>query len=222
MSNFYTSETSELIEISPTLRVRIVADSDPMSPTDWDNLGEIAYNSRYCLGTEEVSQDRMDEIASGIRKGELVGLPVYAYVHSGATINTRPFSCPWDSGMSGFVYCSVEQARAEFNGRNFKAKARKCLEQEVKTFDQYLTGDVWGFIVEVRVNEDEDEDAEWENIDSCWGFYGLEYAIEEGTSAGKYQLEQLLIEAAAQKEAEIKEAAERKACEERDIMTVTW
>jgi hypothetical protein len=37
-----------------------------------------------------------------------------------------------------------------------------CLKGEVEVYDQYLTGDVWGF----EVVED------GEVTDSCWGFFG--------------------------------------------------
>ena len=43
-----------------------------------------------------------------------------------------------------------------------REKVREWLEGEIETFDQYIRGDVYGFIVE--------EDGE--EIDSCWGFYG--------------------------------------------------
>ena len=40
-----------------------------------------------------------------------------------------------------------------------------CLKQQVKTFIDYLSGSVYGYIV---------EDDEGEAIDSCWGFYGYD------------------------------------------------
>ena len=39
------------------------------------------------------------------------------------------------------------------------------LEGEVETYDDYLTGNVCGFVV---------EDDDGEHVDSCWGFYGTE------------------------------------------------
>jgi len=156
--------------------LRIHQDDDPDSPANWDNLGQIAYSSsRYTLGTEHVSRDRLDEIAAGIEDGSLIGLPVYAYVHSGATISTSPFSCPWDSGQCGFVYCSASDAEDEWAGdSHFRANALRVLSGEVKTFDQYLTGDVYGYTI-----TDKDGDV----VDSCWGFYGIECAEEEARSS---------------------------------------
>jgi hypothetical protein len=44
-----------------------------------------------------------------------------------------------------------------------RERATKYLEGEVQTYNDYLTGNVCGFIV---------GDEEGENLDSCWGFYG--------------------------------------------------
>lgn len=190
-----SKDSVETIDINPTLRVRVEYDNHAESPGDWDNVGQIAYcSSRETLGTENVSRDRLDEIRDGIRDGSLIGMPVYAYVHSGATIATTPFSCPWDSGQSGFVYCTKEKAIEEFGKKivtaKVRAKALKCLAGEVETFDQYITGQVYGFIVE-RVTRDEDGDeVDTEELDSCWGHYGLDYCKEQGIAAAKrYELE---------------------------------
>jgi len=159
--------------------LRILTDDHPDSPENWDNLGQIAYcSSRYTLGTEAVSNDRLDEIAAGIEDGSLIGLPVYAYVHSGATISTSPFYCPWDSGQSGFVYCKASDAEDEWAGdSHFRANALRVLRGEVETFDQYLRGDVYGYTI---TDKDGDE------VDSCWGFFGIECAEEEALSALNY------------------------------------
>ena len=163
--------------------LQILQDDSPESPAEWDNLGQIAYcSSRYALGTESVSQERLREIAEGIADGSLIGLPVYAYVHSGATISTSPFSCPWDSGQSGFVYCRASDAEDNFAGNpHFRADALRVLTGEVATFDQYLRGDVYGYTI-----TDRDGDV----VDSCWGFYGADYAEEEALSALDYWAEQ--------------------------------
>lgn len=159
--------------------MRILTDDDPDSPANWDNLGQIAYCSdRYTLGTEHVSRDRLDEIGERIQSGEYIGLPVFAYIHGNATISTSPFSCPWDSGQCGFVYCRASDAEDEWAGdSHFRANALRVLRGEVETFDQYLRGDVYGYTI---------TDAHGDIVDSCWGFYGIECAEEEAQAALKY------------------------------------
>lgn len=210
MSNRYAVET---IDLENNIRVLIVPDEDPQSPADWDSLGQIAYlsRSRYVLGTESVSSDRLDEIGAKVRSGEYIGIPVFAYVHGQATIKaaeSNPFHCQWDSGRSGWVYCTREDAIREFGKKVLTKKVReaaeKCLRAEVETFAQYLRGEVYGFVVE-RVTKDEDGDiTNTEELDSCWGFYGLECAIEEGKAAGKHE-----VEAAAKESAEVAFWAQR-------------
>ena len=160
-----------------TLRIR--TDDSPESPAEWSNLGQIAYCSNgYTLGTERVSRDRLDEIAQGIKDGSLIGLPVYAYIHSGVTISTGAFSCPWDSGQCGFVYCTRKQAIAEWGDTpDCETNALRILRGEVKTFDQYLRGDVYGYTI-----TDKDGDV----VDSCCGFYGMDAVKEESGSALEY------------------------------------
>jgi len=198
--------STDIIEINDQVRVRIEIDQDPMSPAEWDNVGQIAYSSmRYTLGTEYFSRERMDEIAEGIRNGSLVGLPVYAYVHSGAMISCgtkmkngtivygNPFHCPWDSGQSGFVYCTKERAIKEFGKKILSAKARaktlRMLANEVDAFSQYIEGDVYGVIVERLV------DGEWQVVESCWGLYGIEYAREEANLMGELEAARYEVQA---------------------------
>jgi hypothetical protein len=84
----------------------------------------------------------------------------------------------------GWVYVTKAKAREEFGKRLTKArlaKVEECLRGEVKTYDDYLTGNVWGFIVE-------DEDGN--HVDSCWGFVGdVDYAFAEGKAAAECYLQ---------------------------------
>ena len=175
----------EVIDITCVKRVRIVSDTEPEEP-DYDHV-QIAYakRSRYCLGTEGVSEERLDEISEGIKGGTLIGLPVYAYVHGASTISTTPFSCPWDSGRSGFVYVDKAQYLKDVGRKLMSGKlntqALLMLSTCVEEFACYLRGEVYGYIVEVL-----DEDSgQWCEGDSCYGFIGLEHVRKEATEAGQ-------------------------------------
>jgi len=159
------------------------------SPREWEcNIGVIAYkHRRYTLGEEKIddpidfllnlygieatnmpyTNETLKKLMGQASKYGYVLLPVYLFDHSGITISTTPFSCPWDSGQVGFIYTNLK--RVQEMGHNWKKWSEKRREQvrewlkgEIKIFDQYLRGDVYGFIIE--------EDGE--EIDSCWGFYG--------------------------------------------------
>ena len=102
-----------------------------------------------------------------------VALPLYLYDHSGITMNCEGFSCPWDSGQVGYIYVSKKDVLREFGGERLsKTKLKRALEVlkgEVRTYAQYLEGDVWGYTIEKNGVE----------IDSLYGMYGLDYAKEE-------------------------------------------
>ena len=51
------------------------------------------------------------------------------------------------------------------------AKVEEYLKNEVEIYDQYLTGDVYGFDL-VKVSTCDEGHEHEESIDSCWGFYG--------------------------------------------------
>lgn len=165
--------------------LEIEQDSSPESPRTWDNLGTmVCFHKRYDLGdkTDYRSEDydSWDELRQGIidNEGEVFMLPLYLYDHSGITISTRPFNCNWDSGQVGFIFVSKNKVKKE--GID-ETKVLDYLKGEVETYDQYLTGDVYGY----RVYEVETCSLGHEHktlVDSCWGFYGEEYAEKEGRS----------------------------------------
>ena len=165
--------------------LEIEQDSSPDSPRTWDNLGTmVCFHKRYDLGdkTDYRSEDydSWDELRQGIidNEGEVFMLPLYLYDHSGITISTRPFNCNWDSGQVGYIFVSRNKVKKE--GID-ETKVLDYLKGEVETYDQYLTGDVWGY----RIYEIETCSLGHEHktlVDSCWGFFGEEYAEQEGKS----------------------------------------
>ena len=107
-------------------------------------------------------------------------LPLYLYDHSGITMSTSSFRDGWDSGQVGYIYISYEKIREEYGYKRINATRKKKIHEylnvEVETYDQYLTGDVYGFKDFCNVCDEE--------LDSVWGFFGsnwkenglLEYA----------------------------------------------
>jgi len=157
--------------------IEIYADENPTSPRENDNLGTILYlkGSRYILGDKAMTREEIDAI---VVFKDVVVLPVYAYIHSGIAMNTTGFSCPWDSGQSGVIYAERSKILENFRAKRLtpalRAKVEKILQGEVEEYSKYLGGEVYGFIV---------KDANGEEVDSCWGFIGLEYAIEAAKEA---------------------------------------
>ena len=161
------------------ISIKIEQDEDPRNPReDSDPLGKmICFHGRYDLGDKHEYRHEdyngWDAMKAAIQKQEdaAIILPLYLYDHSGITMRTTPFTCPWDSGQVGFIFVSKEKAREEYGRLTKKTieKITKYLIDEVAEYDTYLTGDVWGYIV----------DKGSENEQSCWGHFGYDYCVEE-------------------------------------------
>ena len=162
-------------------QIEIIPDDDPMNPrTDYcDPLGSmICFHRRYSLGDKHNFEDP-DEAREFLKdKGIAIVLPLYLYDHSGITMSVNPFSCPWDSGQVGWIYITKEEIRQEYHCKRISKKmieqVKGYLINDVITYDQYLTGDVYGF----RITDTETD----EEIESCWGIYGEEYCMSEAES----------------------------------------
>ena len=175
--------------------LRIVPDPHPMNPrVECDALGTmICWHPRYNLGDKHSYRNNQelfialagyeDEVPfdlEAIEKRALrnaIILPLYLYDHSGLTMNTTGFSCPWDSGQVGYVFVTIEDARNEFSAKRLSSKMREraldILRAEVDVYDAYLRGDFCGF----EIMGDDDE-----VIDSCWGFSTTADCLTEARS----------------------------------------
>lgn len=165
----------------------------------------------HCDGEGEVS---MSDLQSAIEKVAVV-LPLYLYDHSGITMRCSPFSCPWDSGQVGVIYMALSKGESELthekgNEKSLRDAIVSCLEAEVEEYDQYLTGDVWGYVV---------ENADGEHLDSCWGYFGSDYAKQEAREIGLYWQGRESARIAKEIEDAAKEDAERLYWAERDVIT---
>lgn len=133
--------------------------------------------------------DEPAEVIAALKSGELVyAAPLYAYIHSGITVNLGSMGNwpdqEWDCGLAGFVFVTREKARKEFpklfdkNGRpRNKAKiveeCARVAENEVQVLDQWLTGDVWYY--SITPDEETQDGCE----DSISWIYGYDCALQE-------------------------------------------
>ena len=116
--------------------------------------------------------------------------PVEAYIHSGVSLSlfNGKKKCMFDSSVTGFILV----ARAIIDDDSDQAQL--CAEGLIENWNSYLSGDVYGFVIyennpiytisknkfkrllfetdladlETEFNEDDN----FIEIDSCWGFYG--------------------------------------------------
>lgn len=131
---------------------------------------------------------------------------VYAYIHSGVSLSLdNATKYPWDVSSNGYVLVKksmIEEGLITPNENHKEHKAKEYAEGLIKIWNQYLSGDVWGFqilklvktytITEeellqaygqkllIKLNELKQistENIEYEEIDSCYGFYGSDIKI---------------------------------------------
>jgi hypothetical protein len=159
-------------------KVRVFYDNDPESPREWDNLGTmVCFHPRYDLGDKH-SYDKRSELKNDIMENENVHtiLPLYLYDHSGITISTSPFGCKWDTTQVGFIFVSKEKVKSE--GID-ETRVEEYLENEVKTYDQYLRGEVYGYEI-VKVTTCDLGHKHEEVIESSYGYYDENECMENG------------------------------------------
>lgn len=155
--------------------LKIYMDEDPQNPrTEFDNFGHmVCFHRRYDLGDQHDLDSNdfggWDEIEQHLikEKGAVVILPLYLYDHSGITIRTHRFSCQWDSGQVGFIYATrqdiLENWQVKRLSKQLKEQAENLMIAEVGEYDDYLTGNVYGYTY---------EDDEGNELWSCWGYSG--------------------------------------------------
>lgn len=167
-------------------RVIIHHDSSAVNPREEnENLFKIFSDCKY-LSSDKGAMNPVVDYGKAPDEAKFVkgiyALPVYAYVHSGMAISLKPFSCPWDSGVSGWIYVNKAHFCKEMGMKKFSSKrAYKIAEGEVSELNQYINGEVYGYSVETRASVED----EWEETgDSCWGFFGSESIPEMVAEAG--------------------------------------
>lgn len=194
----------------------------------------------FCVSWLSPRDIEVNELYDLVRATDkYVILPLYLYDHSGITISTVPFSCPWDSGQVGWIYApkdtfrkatgysedelfSTDTKRTPKYGDLVKVKnevnwgkvtsldeltplievdfdynkvltyrspenhrvvreeditevlsnrAEGILEDEVREYDMYLTGEVYRYELYELRKCDSCGHVEENIIDSCGGFY---------------------------------------------------
>jgi len=154
--------------------VNVFYDDCAESPREWDNLGKFLVPERCEYARNESSihleWNDAEEDEATIKAAGAVFLPVYVLDHSGVKISTGPFGDPWDSGQIGFYVVERDDLKKSYP--TWKRLSKKRLDQlkrimraEVETYSDYVNGSVYGFTV---------TDPAGIEIDSLWGFYGLD------------------------------------------------
>lgn len=136
-----------------------------------DKFNIIEDKEGYEIGLNEMTEQQITKLEKWI-EDNIIMLPIYMYEHSGIALNTKGFTCQWDSGQVGIIYVTREQVKKEYKVKRITKKLKetvvKVLAGEVKTYGDYVEGSVYGYMI---------EDKNGDETGGCWGFYG--YCFEE-------------------------------------------
>lgn len=155
-----------------------VDDVDPDEPDD---------DAFYCDGRhiEPINDD------------DLVIMPLFLFDHSGLSISTSDAhfrmadSAGWDWGQVGVIFTTRQVMESagllsdEDNEMTWQPRAREILKGEVETYDLYLTGQCFGFVVENKNGE---------VLESVWGFLGDSDVESEMKDAAEHFVKELADE----------------------------
>jgi hypothetical protein len=136
----------------------------PFFDSPGGHLGNQLYDATDAELTESLRESDDGVYIADHLDRYFIWLPVYMYDHGGQTINTRPFSCGWDSGQLGWIVYARDRVRKDYGWSRITTKreqrVHKYLMGVVEYYDHVLQGNVWGFT-----------HGEY----SCWGFVGFPY-----------------------------------------------
>lgn len=128
-----------------------------------------------------------------ILEDKVAVLPLWLYEHSGMTIScghrVYPFNDRFDSSAVGWGICTkkaVLENWPDLDDSTWRAKAEDLIKSTVRTYDQYLTGEVYWFKL-LESDGHPEYDTGWDESDSCGGFYGddiIESGMAESVGCG--------------------------------------
>lgn len=179
-------EELETIKGDDGFTAKIYYDQDAQNPCrDRDYLGLIYIKRRE--GSKETASIRgLDEAIYDACNCGGIALFLEACDRSGAVSVRDRLKLRYDlaecdtklsdedqaDGADGVTWASREAIQEEFGKvtRATKDKAAKILEMEIREYSQWASGEVYGIVI---------EDSDGNDVDSCWGFYGWDYAQEQ-------------------------------------------
>jgi outer membrane lipoprotein SlyB len=160
--------------------IRIYQDDNPESPDDWkdDNLFLVHYHRDFEIDRDSIiTKDDTRKWYQGEKipqEKDYYIFPVEAYIHGGVSLAfSQQGNFPdrqWDVSHVGLILASKKEFKS-------KEKAKESAKGLLETWNQSLSGDVYGF--------DVSDPKTGESIESVWGFYGIDEVKKEAEDVAK-------------------------------------
>lgn len=174
--------------------IEIKRDDEPGSPKNWaDTSLFLVYEHRQFHVEQEGFEPR--EIAEYLNSPEdnhrhsaykdYHIFPVEAHIHSGVSLKIFDGmkTCSFDSSVTGFALISKKEFNCDLN-RKHNEKLKDKTDEEIyrhfaqgllDTWNQYLSGDIYGFETYWVKKCSSCGNGEKTFVDSCWGYYGNDH-----------------------------------------------
>jgi len=140
------------------------------------------------IDTDMLDEHAFDVIARWLRifHDATVVLPLHASNDwVGTALTVIDHGRPVRAGTYAGIAFDTPKTRAELGENATTAQVEGSIRIELEQYTLWSTGEVYGFIVE-RVDEDGNV---LDNLDSCWGHIGNEWAAEAGIEALAWVIE---------------------------------
>jgi hypothetical protein len=164
-------------QLKNNLELRIYQDECVLNPREeWDNTTKMyCFHRSYTIGDNH-NYNKNDFSSFEEFKNQLlvdydiaIIKPVYMYDHSGQSISIKPFSCRFDSGQVGWIFIEKKDSEGLF-----EEQLQKIIDSDIAVYNQYLSGDTYGFTLVEKSTCKECQTVHENIIDSCWNFYGYD------------------------------------------------
>ena len=152
-------------------KIKIVQDEGFDSPNDWlnDERFLVFEHRDFNIKREGFKPQDIYYYINGANYPTYKDYYIFqveAYIHSSVSLSlfNGIKQCQWDSSVTGFVLIKKEDTTEE--------QAKEYAERLIETWNQYLSGEIYGFQIWKEDKCSYCDTITEENIDSCYGFYG--------------------------------------------------
>lgn len=102
----------------------------------------------------------LNSIVEAMRKEGYYVVPVYALHHGVSHYSIDDFNDPWDSRAVGVAFCKKQEGLPDNDDY-----LRKIIDQEVKMYDAWVNGEIYGVARLDKTEDIVDETTEWVILD---------------------------------------------------------
>ena len=119
-----------------------------------------------------ITQDNGDTV---LHEDILAILPIYGYIHSGASINAgyNRYHCVWDSGLIGYAYITQDMAKEHGLDITNVEELENIIISTTDCIDKIYEGDVYSVVCEYLDNDNVVTD-----YDMYCGIIGYDHALK--------------------------------------------